>query len=92
MQTVGVVIVTFNSSRVIGRLLDALQAQSHLPNHIVVVDNNSTDDTVAQVATYKNLPISVVALPDNKGGAGGFYHGLQKILQYPVTTLSLIHI
>ncbi len=87
MQTVGVVIVTFNSSRVIGRLLDALQAQSHLPNHIVVVDNNSTDDTVAQVATYKNLPISVVALPDNKGGAGGFYHGLQKILQYPVTTI-----
>lgn len=44
---VAVVVVTYNSARDIGALLDDLAREAHdLPLHVIVVDNGSTDHTV----------------------------------------------
>jgi N-acetylglucosaminyl-diphospho-decaprenol L-rhamnosyltransferase len=43
--TVAVVIVTYNSARVLHRCLDSLQRQTRPADLVVIVDNNSTDRT-----------------------------------------------
>lgn len=47
--TVSVVIPAYNEAAMIGACLDALQRQTVPPDEIIVVDNNSTDETVAIV-------------------------------------------
>jgi glycosyltransferase involved in cell wall biosynthesis len=44
-----VVLCAYNEEAWIGRALDSLAAQRHLPDEIIVVDNASTDSTVAVV-------------------------------------------
>lgn len=38
---------TYNSDRTLTRCLRSLEAQSHAPEHVVVVDSGSTDDTLS---------------------------------------------
>lgn len=47
MMQIAVVIPARNAAPTIGRTLEALSAQTHAPAEIVVVDDGSTDDTVA---------------------------------------------
>ncbi len=49
---VSVVIPVFNEAGMIGPCLDALLRQTVAPDELVVVDNNSTDATVAALAPY----------------------------------------
>lgn len=73
------VIVTFNRSAKLMKVLDALAAQTLRPSDILVVDNASTDDTGALVAERaKTLPeLRYLRLPKNVGGAGGFHEGVK---------------
>jgi len=50
--TISVVIPALNEERVLGRCLDALQAQTDPVDEIVVVDNGSTDTTVDIAGRY----------------------------------------
>lgn len=50
---VSVTIVTFNSSRYIAQCLDAVLAQRYAPIEIVVVDNASSDNTLAILRSYR---------------------------------------
>ena len=45
-------------------------------DHIIVVDNASADATPAWLAAQDDPRLSVVTLPDNMGGAGGFEAGM----------------
>ena len=45
MNTVSVVIPTYNRINVISRAIDSVLKQTHPINQIIVVDNNSTDNT-----------------------------------------------
>lgn len=78
VETVAVVVVTYNRSELLTRMLDGLVAQTHTPDAVIVVDNASTDDT-AQVLSARvaagDLPLQVITSPDNLGGAGGFHRG-----------------
>ena len=47
MVRVSVVVPALNDSAMLGRCLEALAAQTLLPDEIIVVDNGSTDDTAA---------------------------------------------
>jgi glycosyltransferase involved in cell wall biosynthesis len=47
MTAIAVVIPARNAAATIGRTLDALAHQTHAPDEVVVVDDGSTDDTVA---------------------------------------------
>ncbi|TJZ93246.1 glycosyltransferase [Paracoccus gahaiensis] len=77
------VIVTFNRSAKLMKVLDALQAQTLRPDIILVVDNASTDDTAALVAARGTEDPSIrhLRLPKNLGGAGGFHAGMKAAYQ-----------
>lgn len=54
---VSVVIPAYNEEEYIAICLDALQAQTSVPLEIIVVDNNSTDKTMAIVKKYAGVQI-----------------------------------
>lgn len=79
-QTVGVVVVTYNRKQLLESCLCALDAQTLVPETIIVVDNASTDGTDAFLAsreTAGGCPVIVHRLDHNQGGAGGFAEGLR---------------
>lgn len=57
--TLSIVIPVYNEQDYIGACLDAIAAQSEMPDEVIVVDNNSTDNTV-QVAKKYNF-VTVVS-------------------------------
>ena len=74
------VVVTFNRRALLERLLDVLRRTPSLAE-ILVIDNASTDGTGAWlrdvVSTTAGLvPVHVVTLDTNTGGAGGFHAGM----------------
>lgn len=74
-QDVWAVVVTFNRRALLEQCLAALDAQTRPPDRILVVDNASTDGTVAWLAARGG--VEVLALPENAGGAGGFHAGMR---------------
>ncbi|WP_411958368.1 glycosyltransferase family 2 protein [Paracoccus homiensis] len=77
------VIVTFNRSGKLMKVLDALAAQTMRPDVVLVVDNASTDDTAELVAARAKEDPSIrhLRLPENVGGAGGFHAGMKAAYQ-----------
>jgi GT2 family glycosyltransferase len=71
-----VIVVNWNGREHLEVCLDSLRRQT-LPNiEIVLVDNGSTDSSLAFVAQRYGSAVRVVALPDNRGYAGGLNAGL----------------
>jgi rhamnopyranosyl-N-acetylglucosaminyl-diphospho-decaprenol beta-1,3/1,4-galactofuranosyltransferase len=73
------VVVTWNRRSLLARLLHAVAAGTVRPDAVLVVDNASTDGS-AEMARGLALPVpvTVLALPTNTGGAGGFHAGLER--------------
>ena len=69
-ETVCAVVVTYNRPELLAQCLDHLEAQSRRPDHIVVLDNASTDETPRVLAERDG--IEVVTLDSNLGSSGGF--------------------
>lgn len=76
-ETVVVVVVTYNRAELLAGMLDGLAAQTHHLDGVIVVDNASSDGTADLLASRTDLPLQVIALSDNTGGAGGFHRGLE---------------
>ncbi|MCA8867323.1 MAG: glycosyltransferase family 2 protein [Rhodobacteraceae bacterium] len=76
-QTVAAVIVTYNRAEKLARVLDALAAQTRVPDRIYVLDNASTDSTVALMDERKSDSLRHLRLARNVGGAGGFNAGIK---------------
>ena len=75
MQRCSAIIVTYNSAETI---VQCLQALAHQNCEIVVVDNDSQDDTVARVGSLrKDLPFELVRISRNLGFAAGVNHGVR---------------
>jgi len=69
-------IVTYNRKSLLRECLAAVQMQNHKPDAIVVIDNASTDHTPDML--IREFPsIKHLRLPENTGGAGGFYEGIK---------------
>lgn len=67
---IGVVIPTFNSGLTVERALQSVLNQTLLPSHIVVVDNDSTDNTldvIERVSRDAKTRITTVLLNTNTG-------------------------
>jgi GT2 family glycosyltransferase len=76
-ETIGAVVVTYNRKELLRESLDAVLAQTRRPDHVVVVDNASTDGTPEMVEReYPGL--EVVRLATNEGAAGGFHEALAR--------------
>lgn len=67
------VIVTHDRRVLLERCLDALERQSRRPDAFVVIDNGSTDDTVAMLGRRGVRYVSQA----NVGSAGGWHRGIQ---------------
>ncbi|MET3962993.1 GT2 family glycosyltransferase [Marmoricola sp. OAE513] len=76
------VVVTWNRRDLLVESIEALRAQTHLPAAIVVVDNDSTDDTAGLLGSSFGDGLDVVRLQENTGGAGGFTVGVEKALNH----------
>lgn len=63
---IAVVIPAFNASRFLGVTLDSLRSQTHAPTEVIVVDDGSTDDTVA---IARRMGARVVSQPQRGPGA-----------------------
>ena len=75
--TMGAVIVTHNSARVIERCLQSLMAATPERLDIVVVDNASSDDTLEILKRFP--PVRVISNARNKGFAGGVNQGIREL-------------
>jgi rhamnopyranosyl-N-acetylglucosaminyl-diphospho-decaprenol beta-1,3/1,4-galactofuranosyltransferase len=78
------VVVTWNRSSMVERILRAIDAQTAPPDSVVVVDNASTDDTpqvLERLGRDLGTPLHVLRMDTNTGGAGGFHAGLAAALE-----------
>lgn len=76
-ERVCAVIVTYNRKALLKECLEAVLAQTRPPDHVLVVDNASTDGT-REVLAEEFPEVEVLRLPENQGGAGGFHEGLKR--------------
>ncbi|HGO5856172.1 TPA: glycosyltransferase family 2 protein [Mannheimia haemolytica] len=79
-KSICAVVVTYNRKEKLIECLAALKAQTHLLDHIVVIDNASQDGTIdfLRENSWQNSPtFTLKTLPNNQGGAGGFYEGIK---------------
>ncbi len=67
-MTVAVLIVNFNGGDLLKRCLDSLRQQQRSPDHIVVVDNGSTDDSLQRAESLLR-GVETIRLPRNVGFA-----------------------
>ena len=93
MSVFALVIVTFNRSKLLSKCLESVLSGTKLPDHIYVINNASTDDTnsVMQryVYNYANR-ITVINLPKNLGGAGGFEVGTRIAFENGASFIGLL--
>lgn len=78
--TIAVVVVTYNRKKLLIECLDAILSGTRLPDKIILVDNGSTDNTpefLKEEGYLKNPLVDYIRLPENTGGAGGFYEGVK---------------
>jgi len=73
--SVATVTVAHNERNVLGRQMEALLRQSRPPDEIVIVDNSSTDGTLAFLAD-RYPQVTVLRMSENLGAAGALAKGL----------------
>jgi GT2 family glycosyltransferase len=76
---VAVVVLTYDSSDVIGPCLRALATTTHRPLQVAVVDNVSRDGTLERVRR-EHPDVDAIAAPSNLGWAGGNALGIRHAL------------
>ncbi|MFD0898433.1 glycosyltransferase family 2 protein [Loigolactobacillus binensis] len=72
------VIVTYNRLALLKESIAAVLAQTYAVTKLLVINNHSTDETQAYLATLDDPRLQVFNLSENLGGAGGFTLGLQR--------------
>ena len=80
MKKIICIVVTYNRKELLRECLDALLAQTLLPDEILVFNNHSTDGTETLFvpgAEYDQERIRLVTSDSNLGGAGGFSAGIK---------------
>ncbi|WP_081914542.1 glycosyltransferase family 2 protein [Thermus amyloliquefaciens] len=77
MDRVCAVIVTYNRKELLRECLKAVLSQTRPPDHVLVVDNASTDGT-PEMLREEFPQVEVLRLPENQGGAGGFHEGMKR--------------
>lgn len=84
-MNIGIVLVTFNRINDLKKTLAAYEAQTALPDFVLVVDNKSTDGTDQYLAEWSSqnsrFAHKVLTLSENLGGSGGFYAGMKAAME-----------
>jgi GT2 family glycosyltransferase len=78
-EPVCVIVTNWNQAEYTLACIETIVAQDYEDIAIVVVDNGSTDNTIAQVShTYPQ--VTILALPENLGPTGGYNSGFRHAL------------
>lgn len=75
------VVVTYNRKDLLIECLEGILGQTYSVNKLVIVNNNSTDDTehlLKSKGILDNPKIIYKKLRENIGGAGGFHEGMKE--------------
>jgi glycosyltransferase involved in cell wall biosynthesis len=77
--TLSVVLPNYNHAKLVGRALRALMTQERAPDEIIVVDDSSTDDSVAVIERFAaNAPsVNLLRNPRNLGVIATLARGLR---------------
>ncbi|MGY6214217.1 glycosyltransferase family 2 protein [Methylolobus aquaticus] len=73
---VSVIIPSYNTAALIGRAIHSARSQSLSAIEIIVVDDASSDDSVAVVERLADERIRLIALPTNQGAAAARNHAI----------------
>ncbi|PDV98855.1 glycosyltransferase family 2 protein [Candidatus Chloroploca asiatica] len=71
--------------------LQSLQAAALPEVHLLVVDNGSTDDSLHQIRHHFPDQVELVALPENRGFAGGMNAGIEVALRAGAGSILLLN-
>jgi len=71
---IAAVVVTYNRLNLLKECIDAIRNQTRKVDEIIVINNSSTDGTLAWLEEQNDL---TVITQENLGGAGGFYTGIK---------------
>lgn len=75
---ISVIISNFNGSKYLRKLLDTLKEQVNVQLQIIIVDRNSTDDSLSIIKEYPD--VKVVFLAPEHGLVAGYHHGYKEAL------------
>lgn len=84
LKKIFVVIVTYNRKELLLKNISSILNQSFKEKNILIIDNASTDGTyqfLKENNILENKNIKYKKLPENIGGAGGFYEGIKFALE-----------
>jgi glycosyltransferase involved in cell wall biosynthesis len=77
MQTVSVVIPAYNCAATIEEAVATARAQTHRPLEIIVIDDASSDETLAKLATIAGPDLVVLRNRRNAGGSAARNRGIE---------------
>lgn len=80
MKKIGLVIVNYNDAKTTIRLLKQLKGFQNIDS-IIVVDNNSTDDSYNQLKEQEKGNVSIIKTSENKGYASGMNAGAKYLIE-----------
>lgn len=78
---IAAIVVTYNRQHLLAEVIECMKHQTRKPDALIIVNNNSTDGTIDVVRAHQSnssIDIVLINLPENIGGAGGFYEGAKK--------------
>ena len=80
-KKINAIVVTYNRKKLLLECIEALLKQTYPVTMITIIDNASTDNTqefLEEKGYLNNQRINYIKLPQNTGGAGGFFEGIRK--------------
>lgn len=73
------VVVTYNRCALLAETLQLIESQTIKPSQIILIDNNSNDNTEQLIRSLNfSIDLYYERLDQNIGGAGGFKYGMQR--------------
>lgn len=81
-KEVAALIVTYNRLNLLKESINSVLGQSKEVNHLIIVDNHSTDGTKEFLEGISNDKLIYLRLNNNIGGAGGFFEGTRYFCDY----------
>ncbi len=68
MTSISIIVVTYNSEKEIIHCINSLLSQlNDINNEIIIIDNNSTDNTIPLISAIKSKSISIIQNKENIG-------------------------
>lgn len=74
---VGIITVTYNSANVIDDFMKSILSQTYHNFILYIIDNASSDTTIAKIYSYQDSRINIIENLDNRGVATGNNQGIE---------------